>query len=104
MIHRTFTAWMEDQVLPLGDQRRLDGRDAGGNREVAGRFLRYGTTWKVHADTHLEPLRLALEAERRGEDPFVIGQSKNGRTLELVERLQRRRGTRFKHLYVYEVG
>lgn len=99
----SFGAWFESDVQPLGSQHRLDGRESGGNRSVFGRFRRFGTNWKVHADTQIEPLRLAYEAERRGEEPYQIGQSKTGRTLELIPSLQRRRATTAKNLYIYEV-
>ncbi len=101
-VYPSFARWVEAEVLPLRDQVRLDGATTGGNRFVAGRFRHWGAEWKVHADTHLEPLMLAFEAEQAGDEPFRFGRSKTGRTLELVDVLQRRRHTKHKHLYIYE--
>lgn len=100
--HPSFSSFVEAQVLPLRHQLRLDGATSGGNREVFGRFRRLGTTWKVHADSHTEPLLMAYEAEKQGRDALCVGSCSTGRTLELVDALQKRRATRFKHLYIYE--
>ncbi len=100
--YATFAQWMEAEALPLRDQLRLDGMTTGGNRSVAGRFRHQGKTWKVHSDSHLEPLLLAYEAALTGRDPFVVGESRSGQTLALVDDLQQRRKTRHKHLYIYE--
>lgn len=58
----TFTEFVERVALPrlLENPRatRLDGQDSGGNRKVAGRFFFAGRQWKVHSDTHSEPVPL----------------------------------------------
>lgn len=102
----TYAAFVEGVVLPgreaNPDHKRLDGWPRGGNREVAGRFMRNGRVWKVHADSHYEPLLLAYELECADEEPFRYDRTKNGDSLVLADELQRRRKTRFKHLYIYE--
>lgn len=98
----SFGQWVEAEVLARREQKRLDGATTGGNRTVAGRFRHGGKAWKVHADTHLEPLLLAYEAQQAGADPFKVGRSRTGLTLELIDDLQARRRTRHKHLYIYE--
>lgn len=55
-------------LVPL----RLDGQDDVGNSEVAGRFFLAGRQWKVHSDTHFEPLLVAYRRThwRGGGSPF----------------------------------
>lgn len=111
-IHQSFQSFMEQEVLPARaanpGHRRLDGEIAGGNRSVFGVFRHAGRQWKVHADTHYEPLLLAYKALRTGEvgDPFVAEptRSGDGTCLVLIEPLkQRMSDVRPKYLYVYEV-
>lgn len=107
MVYPSFQRFYEAVVLPLKttnpEHRRLDGWDSGGNFEVVGRFRYGGRQWRVHADTHYEPLELAYRAltESPPRHPFVIERTKNGERLDLADDLQRSRGTRFRHLYVY---
>jgi hypothetical protein len=101
----TYSAFVEGVVLPARkanpDHQRLDGWSGGGNREVAGRFMRDGRVWKVHADSRYEPLLLAYESERVGGEPFRHDRTKNGDSLVLVDELEAQRQTPFKHLYIY---
>jgi len=46
---------------------RLDGELSGGNRTVVGVFRGDGRDWKVHEDSHYEPLLIAYEAARAGD-------------------------------------
>lgn len=103
MVFQTFTEWVVSEVLPLlaehPDWHRLDGATGGGNRTVVGRFKYAGCVWRVHADTHFEPLLRAHRAITLGqvEDPFVIERTSVGSCLNLVSSLR----TQPKHLYIY---
>jgi hypothetical protein len=61
--YSTFRDFMDLCVHPQQvsnpEDIRLDGRRSGGNMDVAGTFEHFGKRWKVHADTHYEPLNLA---------------------------------------------
>ena len=102
----TFAAFMEAIVLPGAEanpaHKRLDGAISGGNRDVAGRFWRDGIRWKVHADSHYEPLLMAYGYEQEGGEPFAYAKTKRGRSLVLIDRLQARRKSGHGHLYIYE--
>jgi len=106
----SFRRFCETVTLPKREANptylRLDGLTSGGNRDVAGIFRHAGSRWKVHADTHFEPLMLAYEALRSGEltDPFVVGrtQTAGNRCLELTPELRERQAGRSKYLYIYE--
>lgn len=113
MNNRSFAAFMEHVVLPrqAADpaQTRLDGRTSGGNREPAGFFFHQGRLWRVHADSHFEPLILAYRAltNKPAEDPFVARKTGSGKRccLVLIAELQQQLcQPRFKHLYIYEVS
>jgi hypothetical protein len=104
LIYENFLALMEKEILPRQEKNpdhvRLDGRLSGGNREVAGQFLHHGKTWKIHADTRYEPLKLAYLAMRdQSSDPFKESATDKGRRLDLSPAIQRL-GAR--HLYIYE--
>lgn len=107
MIYPSFEAFYESVIEPLRaanpDHRRLDGQQSGGNYDVVGRLRYQGRRWKIHADTHYEPLDIAYQALTGSppRDPFVTAPTKTGVRLDLAEDLQRRRGTRYRHLYVY---
>jgi hypothetical protein len=103
----SFAAFLEAVVLPLKAEHptrsRLDGWPSGGNWEVTGRFWYANALWTVHADTHFEPLLLAYEASRRGQDPFVVEPTKTRRSLNIKASLRARMANpRFKYIYVYE--
>lgn len=102
----SFAAFIERAVVPTAevnpDHQRLDGRTEGGNREVFGRFWRDGIRWKVHADSHYQPLLMAYGYEQEGEEPFAHRKTNNGRSLVLIDRLQAARETQHRHLYIYE--
>ena len=102
----SFLEFMEKRVLPHRDAhpdwQRLDGAQTGGNWEVFGRFLRAGGRWRVHADTHFEPLLIAWEAVRGGDpDPFVESPTTRGLRLDLRDDLAARVKSGFRHLYIY---
>ncbi|MBA4158330.1 MAG: hypothetical protein H0X65_12740 [Gemmatimonadetes bacterium] len=107
MIYPSFEAFYESVIQPLRaanpDHGRLDGQLSGGNFDVVGRFRYQGRPWKVHADTHYEPLDIAYRAPTGSppRDPFLFTPTKTGLRLDLADDLQRRRRTRFRHLYVY---
>jgi hypothetical protein len=107
--HQSFRSFMENVVLPMRaanpSHRRLDGQVSGGNWEVVGLFRQNGKVWKVHADTHYEPLLIAHEAQKGGVDnPFVEQSTRQGRCLDLLPELRaKRREPQHKYLYIYEV-
>jgi hypothetical protein len=83
---------------------RLDGEHTGGNREVVGRFRHHCKVWKVHADTHYEPLIVAHEAMKKHHslDPFTEKPTANGTSLVLTQSLRKSVSSKFKYLYIYE--
>jgi hypothetical protein len=105
VVYADFLSFMRSVVLPLRaanpDDVRLDGERTGGNQKAAGRFRHDGREWMVHMDTHYEPLMLALSAAEAGADPFVEEETPRGRCLALVPGLRARRGSPYKHLYIY---
>lgn len=112
MNHKSFSAFMEQVVLPrqvaAPEHIRLDGQTSGGNREPAGFFWHQERLWRVHADSHFEPLILAYSALNAipGEDPFIARATRSGtrHCLVLISKLQQQLcQPRFKHLYIYEV-
>ena len=108
MTCQTFIDFVEAVVLPARaanpTHRRLDGQHTGGNWDVAGEFHHRGRRWRVHGDSHFEPLLVAYEAAKTGVDPFVERPTKTGLSLDLTAEFRARRAEpRFKYLYVYEV-
>jgi hypothetical protein len=106
-LHPTFNGFMEKVVLPARAlnpaHRRLDGEQTGGNWDVTGVFKHHGRQWKVHADTHYEPMLVAYGACKAGLDPFVEEPIKNGMSLNLTDDLRQKLSTpRFKYIYIYE--
>lgn len=103
----TFTEFVERVALPrlLENPRatRLDGEVTGGNRQVAGRFFFGGRQWKVHSDTHFEPLLLAYwHARRFGvAATFERAATGAGEKLDLVTELRRIRASPNQHFYIY---
>lgn len=113
MIHDDFVGFVKSVVLPNRNSNpshvRLDGNSTGGNREIAGMFRHQGKIWKVHADTHYEPLILAYEfiLENKGKDPFLENPTGTGIGICLVlkDSIQHLSSKpRFKYLYIYEVS
>lgn len=111
-VHQSLTSFVEQEVLPARAanprDRRLDGQIAGGNRAVFGISRHAGRQWKVHADTHYEPLLLAYDALMAGivDDPFVAEPTRggDGTCLVLVDSLrQRMSNPHAKYVYIYEV-
>ncbi|WPL17371.1 hypothetical protein Thiowin_02378 [Thiorhodovibrio winogradskyi] len=109
--HGSFAYFMEQVVLPQKaanpTHMRLDGQTSGGNREPAGFFQHQGKIWRVHADSHYEPLMLAYRNFQKNpdEDPFIATATGSGqrRCLVLKPELQQQLPQpRFKHLYIYE--
>lgn len=106
-MHPTFIDFIESRLLPFRAEHRqyvrLDGATSGGNREPFGYFHHAGRRWKVHSDTHFEPLLIAYRAvrDREVDDPFETKETKSGRSLALIPELRQRQKSRFKHLYIY---
>jgi hypothetical protein len=106
MTYDSFSDFMTIAVLPLRDAHpewvRLDGAQSGGNRSVFARFRHGDATWDVHADTHFEPLLIALEALDEGVTPFIERTTERGMRLDLLPALgSRRRDPRHRHMYIY---
>jgi len=107
MIHRDFVGFMQDCVLPHREKHtadiRLDGELTGGKRKAFGHFSYKGSDWKVDEDTHYEPLELAYEAFKSGEDPFVVSATSagKGRCLLLTGKVRERQKSTAKYLYIY---
>jgi hypothetical protein len=103
----SFEEFMDSVVLPRqaahSDHRRLDGQPSGSNKDVVGRFRHEGSVWRVHADSHYEPLLLAYDAAtRENSSPFVIRTTAGGsQSLALRDDLQRRRTSQHKDMYMY---
>jgi hypothetical protein len=112
MTFSSFRDFVEQRVLPAQSDNpehiRLDGRTSGGNREIFAKFRHRGKLWKVHSDTHFEPLMLAYDAILTGEtsDPFdeVVTSRTGSVCLMLLSEIHARmKRPRFKYLYIYEV-
>jgi hypothetical protein len=105
VVHDDFLSFMRAEVLlrqaANPDHIRLDGATTGGSRDVVGRFRHNGLSWVVHADTHYEPLLLALAAAKAGSDPFVEEDTARGRCLSLAPELRARQRSPHKYLYIY---
>ncbi len=107
MIYSNFSQFMESVVLPLRaqnpDHLRLDGELTRGNWDVAGLFRHHSKVWKVHSDSHYEPLLLAYEAAKTSVDPFVEEPTKHGTSLVLHADLRTTKTLRkFEYMYIYE--
>lgn len=104
-VFETFRAWVLGAALPLlagsVDALRLDGRSSGGNREVYGRFRFADRVWRVHGDTHFEPVLTAFWAMQReqGDAALVVRATRGGECLELRHDLAL--GGAPKRFYVY---
>ena len=108
MTHQSFVDFMESTVVPARaanpTHRRLDGQSSGGNRAVFGEFRHRGKRWKVHADTHYEPLLVAYNAAKEGADPFVESSTQSGLSLDLTDDLRAKLSEqRYKYVYIYEM-
>jgi len=106
--HQSFVDFVETVVLPARAanpmHRRLDGQRTGGNWAVFGEFRHRGRRWKVHADTHYEPLLVAYEAAKAGADPFVEVPTQSGLSLDLTDELRAKLTVpRYKYIYIYEL-
>lgn len=111
MIHPHFRAYIETEIIPKRlahpTHLRLDGQITGGNREIAGMFYHVGRIWKVHADSHYEPLLLAYDSiiqHGAAYEPFRIEDTNTlaGTCLVLIAEVQQLKSKpRFKHLYIY---
>jgi hypothetical protein len=82
---------------------RLDGKIGRGNRTVAGVFRGRGREWKVHEDSHYEPLLIAYAAVKAGDQwPFVEEPTKTATALDLKPELRKQLSdARHKYIYIY---
>jgi hypothetical protein len=113
-VYENFVAFVEAEVLPRLLQNpqhaRLDGwTESKGNWTVIALFRHDGHVWRVHADSHYEPLILAYYGVKfRHESPtFVRTETdKDGVRLDLSPELGALRPTRranARYLYIYQV-
>lgn len=109
MTYGSYAAFVEGVVLPKRAahpaDRRIDGEQSGGNWAVAGIFRYEGREWKVHEDSHYEPLVIAYEAIQGGDPtPFVVEPTTRGSCLNLKPQLREAMtDRRHKYLYIYAV-
>ena len=100
-----FISFVAAEILPRlaanPRHQRIDGKDNGGNREVIGQFQYQGSSWKVHADTHYEPLFLAFFAAQNDQHPFLVEETTTTHCLVLTPELRDKYGCNAKHLYIY---
>ncbi|ETZ19115.1 hypothetical protein [Pedobacter sp. V48] len=77
---------------------RLDGKMLGSTRNVSAYFWYLDKKWKVGADTRIDRLKLAFEACKASDEPFVIKHTrdKKGEYLEI-----KGQPIRDKKFYVY---
>jgi hypothetical protein len=107
--HPSYISFVENVVLPGRSRNpahlRLDGQTTGGNRTVAGTFRGDGREWRVHEDSHYEPLLAAYESFKAGDPwPFIEEPTKTGSCLDLKPELQARLSDRrHKYLYIYSI-
>lgn len=109
MTFESYERFVEEVVLPRKQANpshlRLDGSPTGGNWAIAGIFRHDGRYWKVHEDSHYQPLMIAYEAAREGRDPFVHDTTRKGAAcLSLRPNLRSLQSTAYKHLYIYGVS
>ena len=103
--YKDFTEFYTQAVLPYKEQNpthiRLDGKMLGSTRNVSAYFWYLGQKWKVDADTYIDRLKLAFEACKASDEPFVIKHTrdKKGDCLEI-----KGQPIRNKKFYVYKVG
>ena len=106
-VFSSFAGFMDAVVLPRRaahpDNLRLDGQRSGSNKDVIGRFRYAGSIWRVHGDSHYEPLLLAYDAATQEDrSPFVTQATAGGsQSLTLRDDLQRRRNRQHKDMYIY---
>ena len=82
-IYDSFKKYVELFVIPRKNenpnQKRLDGRDCGGNRELHGVFRHQNKVWKVHGDSPYEPILLTYEAMKKSENSFIERATNSGK-------------------------
>ncbi len=99
--HASHVSFVENVVLPRRARNPahvgLDGEVAGGSWTVADVFRGDGREWKVHEDSHYEPILIAYEAAKAGDPwPFVEAPTRTATALDLMPHrdrsFDRRRG------------
>ena len=87
---------------------RLNGENAGGDRNAWAYFTHAGRTWKVDADSHMRPILVAYDCfQRTGVDPFRLDNTQTRNKLVVTEEVQKelvQHGTQYQdhaHLYIY---
>jgi len=109
-VHDSFRTFFEADVAPLlrdePNRRRLDGRtDNESNPSTFAQFRHVDRRWRIDADTHVAPLKLAYYATVAGtlRSPFNEEPNSKGKPcLVLARTLRRKLPEGAKHLYIYE--
>ncbi|WP_214227194.1 hypothetical protein [Pedobacter sp. B4-66] len=103
--YKDFSEFYVKGVLPYKELNpthiRLDGKMRGSTRNFSAYFWYSGKKWKVGADTHIDRLKLAYDACKASDEPFVIKSTrdKKGQYLEI-----KGQPIRDKKFYVYNAG
>ena len=103
--YKNFSEFYIQAVLPYKELNpthiRLDGKMLGSTRNVSAYFWYLDKKWKVSADTHIDRLKLAFEACKASDEPFVVKytRDKKGEYLEI-----KGQPIRDKKFYVYRAG
>jgi hypothetical protein len=106
-IYTDFGAMMRQVVIPMHmaepSHARLDSPRTDGNWDVLCRFQWKARVWKVHMDSHFEPLMLAYYGWQYslGDDVFVESAIETGVRLDIVDVVAAIRPTRHRYLYLY---
>ena len=107
VIFADFGEMMRQAVLPMHlaapGNVRLDSPRTDGNWDVLCRFRWRDRVWKVHMDSHYEPLLLAYYGWHcvAKDEVFVEAPMKNGVRLDIVDSVIGIRPTQHRYLYLY---
>lgn len=102
----SFASFVDEKVRPHLEAnpnwKRLDGETTGSNDDVFGSFRYQGAAYRIHSDTHFEPIFVAYQAMQAGdEEPFVESATKSGARLDLTPDLAAKVTGKSRHMYAY---
>ena len=107
--YESFILFMESLILPMmlenPTHKRLDGKESGGNMKIIGKFRHLGLKWKVHKDTHYEPLLLAYYAfkYKNEAEVFKINNDNSIPKLIFADAINNFRDSHSAYLYIYQI-
>ena len=99
---KSYTDFYESQIAHL-NTLRIDGNEKGGNRKSASTFIFNGHVWKVHQDSHIEPLKKAFEEFSNGQMPFIMTNTKGNKGKCLILNPAIYSISESKKMYIYKV-